>query len=217
MIKTDRSREWILIRCSARSIVLIPVDTSTILCTCPCRKTGQIEMTSHVVASEFWNVWALSHAMWRWIRTDEWFFIYRDIEWMYWKITSKIDHSSSAVNWCRCQSKTYSNVPYRSIIVEFKSKKQRFRSNPFHSWTPTMPKMEKTKKHRRSKLPRVGRVSISNMTRMRMDGMRWTARKGRSTRTVRMIDKLRWSPGNKYSTSLNVKRRCERRCQLREE
>lgn len=42
------------------------------------------------------------------------------------------------------------------------------RSSPAHSWTPTMPKMKKTKKQRRRTFPSMGRVSNSRVTKIRM-------------------------------------------------
>lgn len=48
------------------------------------------------------------------------------------------------------------------------STKQRFRRRPTQSWTPTMPKMKKTKKQSSSTLPSMGRVSSSRVTRMRI-------------------------------------------------
>lgn len=52
--------------------------------------------------------------------------------------------------------------------LKFSGRKHRFRSSPAHSWTPTMPKMKKTKKQRSRTLPSIGKVSSSNVTRMRM-------------------------------------------------
>lgn len=49
-------------------------------------------------------------------------------------------------------------------------KKQRLRRSPAHSWTPTMPKMKKTKKQRRRTFPSIGRVSKRRVTRIRMPG-----------------------------------------------
>lgn len=48
------------------------------------------------------------------------------------------------------------------------SRKQRFRSRPAQSWTPTMPKMKKTKKQSRRTFPSMGSVSSSRVTRIRM-------------------------------------------------
>ena len=39
---------------------------------------------------------------------------------------------------------------------------------PAHSWTPTMPKMKKTKKQRRRTLPSMGRVSNNSITKILM-------------------------------------------------
>ena len=47
-------------------------------------------------------------------------------------------------------------------------RKQRLRSSPAHSWTPTMPKIKKTKKQRRRTFPSIGRVSNSNVTKIRI-------------------------------------------------
>lgn len=47
-------------------------------------------------------------------------------------------------------------------------RKQRLRSSPAHSWTPTMPKMKKTKKQRRRTFPSMGRVSNSSVTKIRI-------------------------------------------------
>lgn len=48
------------------------------------------------------------------------------------------------------------------------SRKQRFRRRPAQSWTPTMPKMKKTKKQSRRTFPSMGSVSSSRVTRIRM-------------------------------------------------
>lgn len=56
-------------------------------------------------------------------------------------------------------------TPYVLILS---SRKQRLRSSPAHSWTPTMPKMKKTKKQRRRTFPSMGRVSNSSVTKIRM-------------------------------------------------
>lgn len=50
----------------------------------------------------------------------------------------------------------------------WESRKHLFLSSPAQSWTPTMPKMKKTKKHKRRTLPNIGRVSRSRVTRMRI-------------------------------------------------
>lgn len=52
--------------------------------------------------------------------------------------------------------------------LKFSGRKQRFLSNPAHSWTPTMPKIKKTKKQRRRTFPSMGSVSKSSVTRMRI-------------------------------------------------
>lgn len=52
--------------------------------------------------------------------------------------------------------------------LKFSGRKHRLRSSPAHSWTPTMPKMKKTKKQSSRTLPSMGKVSSSNVTRMRM-------------------------------------------------
>lgn len=48
----------------------------------------------------------------------------------------------------------------------------------------------------------MGNVSSNSITRIRMDGTRLIARKGRRTRTVRIADRLRLSPGISDSTKL---------------
>lgn len=45
-------------------------------------------------------------------------------------------------------------------------RKQRLRSSPSHNWTPTMPKMKKTKKQRSRTFPSIGRVSNSSVTKI---------------------------------------------------
>ena len=54
-------------------------------------------------------------------------------------------------------------IPY---VLKSSSRKQRLRSSPAHSWTPTMPKMKKTKKQRRRTFPSMGRVSNSSVTKI---------------------------------------------------
>lgn len=51
-------------------------------------------------------------------------------------------------------------IPYAS------GRKQRLRSSPSHNWTPTMPKMKKTKKQRSRTFPSIGRVSNSSVTKI---------------------------------------------------
>ena len=63
--------------------------------------------------------------------------------------------------------------------------------------------MKKTKKQRSKTFPSIGNVSNNNITKIRMDGTRLIARNGRRTRTVRIADKLRLSPGRRDSISLN--------------
>lgn len=53
-------------------------------------------------------------------------------------------------------------------MAKFLSRKHLFLSSPAQSWTPTMPKMKKTKKHSRRTLPNIGRVSSSRVTRILM-------------------------------------------------
>lgn len=53
-------------------------------------------------------------------------------------------------------------------ILTSSAMKQRFLSSPAHSWTPTMPKMKKTKKQRANTLPSIGSVSRRRVTRMRI-------------------------------------------------
>lgn len=52
--------------------------------------------------------------------------------------------------------------------LKFSGRKQRFLSSPAQSWTPTIPKMKKTKKQRRRTFPNIGSVSKSRVTRMRI-------------------------------------------------
>lgn len=59
-------------------------------------------------------------------------------------------------------------VGVASHLAKVLSRKQRLRSRPAHSCTPTMPKMKKTKKQSRSTFPSMGRVSSSSVTRIRM-------------------------------------------------
>jgi len=49
-----------------------------------------------------------------------------------------------------------------------------------------MPKQRKMRELRRATLPSMGRVSMMSVTRMRMEGTRLMARRGRRTRIVRM-------------------------------
>jgi hypothetical protein len=62
--------------------------------------------------------------------------------------------------------------------------------------------MKKTKKQRSKTFPSIGKVSSNNMTSIRIDGTRLMARNGRRTRTVRIADKLKLSPGITDSTNL---------------
>ena len=89
-------------------------------------------------------------------------------------------------------------------MVVFNCKKQRLRNKPFHNCTPIIPKIKKTKKQRRSALPSIGNVSSRSITSIRIDGTRLIVRNGRRTRTVRVADKLKLSPGINNSTNLNV-------------
>jgi hypothetical protein len=76
------------------------------------------------------------------------------------------------------------------------------RNKPFHNCTPTIPNIKKTKKQRSKTFPSIGKVSSNNMTSIRIDGTRLMARNGRRTRTVRIADKLKLSPGITDSTNL---------------
>lgn len=71
-------------------------------------------------------------------------------------------------------------VTIATYILTSSPMKQRFRSSPAHSCTPTMPKMKKTKKHSASTLPSIGSVSKRRVTRIRIPSnkhstisMRW--------------------------------------------
>lgn len=59
-------------------------------------------------------------------------------------------------------------LPTQTHMLKFSGRKQRFLSKPAHSWTPTMPKMKKTKKQRRRTFPSMGSVSKRSVTRMRI-------------------------------------------------
>lgn len=59
-------------------------------------------------------------------------------------------------------------VTIATYILTSSPMKQRFRSSPAHSCTPTMPKMKKTKKHSASTLPSIGSVSKRRVTRIRI-------------------------------------------------
>lgn len=76
--------------------------------------------------------------------------------------------STGATSMQTCSS-NWLQPPY---VLMSSPKKQRLRSSPAHSWTPTMPKMKKTKKQRRRTLPSIGRVSNRRVTRIRIP--RWT-------------------------------------------
>lgn len=45
---------------------------------------------------------------------------------------------------------------------------QRCRNIPSHNWTPMMPKMKKTKKHKSNTLPSIGNVSSNSITSIRI-------------------------------------------------
>lgn len=67
------------------------------------------------------------------------------------------------------QENVYSAMLRKCPYVLMSSpRKQRLRSSPAHSWTPTMPKMKKTKKQRRRTFPSMGRVSNSRVTKIRI-------------------------------------------------
>lgn len=67
------------------------------------------------------------------------------------------------------QENVYSTTLLKCPYVLMSSpRKQRLRSSPAHSWTPTMPKMKKTKKQRRRTFPSMGRVSNSRVTKIRI-------------------------------------------------
>jgi len=55
-----------------------------------------------------------------------------------------------------------------TYIAKFLSRKHLFLSSPAQSCTPTIPKMKKTKKHKRRTLPNIGRVSNSRVTSIRI-------------------------------------------------
>lgn len=63
---------------------------------------------------------------------------------------------------------SHSSYSHRTHMLKFSGRKQRFLSKPAQSWTPTMPKMKKTKKQRRRTFPSMGSVSRSSVTRMRI-------------------------------------------------
>ena len=54
------------------------------------------------------------------------------------------------------------------VILVGTSRKHLCRRSPAHSWTPIIPKIKKTKKQSRRTLPNIGRVSSSNMTKIRI-------------------------------------------------
>lgn len=56
----------------------------------------------------------------------------------------------------------------RTYVAKFLSRKHLFLSSPAQSCTPTIPKMKKTKKHKRRTLPNIGRVSNSRVTSIRI-------------------------------------------------
>lgn len=90
----------------------------------------------------------------RWLLAESWVHI---------GPTAKSSHCSI---WYTTLYKT--NIQSKTHKEKFSSMKQRFLSRPFHSWTPTIPKMKKTKKQSKSTLPSMGSVSSSRVTRMRM-------------------------------------------------
>ena len=81
-----------------------------------------------------------------------------------------------------------------------------------------MPKMKKTKKHRRRTFPNIGRVSRSSITRILIPsgmksalfdqihnnllGILFIARRGLSTLTVLMADRFNFSTSRQYSRAL---------------
>ena len=90
---------------------------------------------------------------------------------------------------------------------------------PAHSWTPTIPKMKKTKKQSNKTLPSMGRVSNSSITRILevkclywfwreqvvvylMLGILLIAFRGLNTLTVLIADKWGFSTSIRYSRAL---------------
>jgi hypothetical protein len=136
------------------------------------------------------------------LRTHERILVRRNVERTRLEVSRRKQQRSSPVE-READVSTYTKSVGSGMTVVFSWRKHRLRKRPFHSCTPMMPKMKKTKKHRRRTLPSMGNVSSSSMTRMRIEGTRLMARSGRSTLTVRMADRLRLSPGNTDSTNLN--------------
>lgn len=75
-------------------------------------------------------------------------------------------------------------------MAKFLSRKHLFLSSPAQSCTPTIPKMKKTKKHKRRTLPNIGRVSNSRVTSIRIPV-------GRRRKEVR--EALRWGEHECYT------------------
>ena len=69
------------------------------------------------------------------------------------------------------------------------------------AWTATTPKMKNTNVQSMRTFPNIGSVSKSNMTRIRIDGTRLMARKGLSTRIVRIAVKFILSRWRQYSNA----------------
>jgi len=91
-------------------------------------------------------------------------------------VTLSFDGAVYALTYLQCvqykQCKTVqitvqSTVQYAYPAVDMlsgRSRKQRLRRSPDHSWTPMIPNMKKTKKHSIRTLPSIGSVSSNNVT-----------------------------------------------------
>lgn len=87
------------------------------------------------------------------------------------------------------------------------SKKQRCRSKPAHNWTPIMPKMKKTKKHNKSTLESIGRVSASSETSSRRPVGRESGwGRGRERKRTRIRKSKRLNVGIQWNAKRSRKR-----------
>ncbi len=75
---------------------------------------------------------------------------------------------------CKLISCLWYHIPgHHTHREKFSGRKQRLRRSPAHSWTPTIPKMKKTKKQSSSTLPSMGRVSSRSVTRILIPTTQW--------------------------------------------
>lgn len=104
-----------------------------------------------------------------WSRVDIWPFIITIMCSHY-----KPSHFMTPEITCKLISCLWYYIPgHHTHREKFSGRKQRLRRSPAHSWTPTIPKMKKTKKQSSSTLPSMGRVSSRSVTRILIPATQW--------------------------------------------